>query len=126
MNEDTRTLIEMSLRVRSIEDTAALLSRALSGESITVEQIARIRRGMVERGVLSPLGIIPSHTRDIEPESNIAQRAFETAGKHGSQCLHAAIMRMFTRKAMANDVSVEAAQIATLYSHQQIARRLAA
>lgn len=87
MNEDTRTLIEMSLRVRSIEETADLCSRAFADQGITVEQISRIRKTMVSNAELSPLGIIPSHARDIEPEGNGAQRAFEVAAREGSNRL---------------------------------------
>lgn len=121
MNEATRTLVEMSLRVRSRAATIALFKQTMTG--VTERDINNIRDVMIGRGEISRCDPSPSHSRDIEPiDSNAHYRAFQQSAKNGSDDLHKATVAMFWRKAKQHGVSYDGARLATLYSHEELQR----
>jgi len=121
MNEATRTLVEMSLRVRSLRATVDLFKQSMAG--VTEREINAVRHTMVANGVISRADPSPSHVRDLEPLDGNGQRtAFEMAVRDGSERLHRATQAMFERKARAHGVSIDGARLATLYSHDELLR----
>lgn len=123
MNDATRQLIEMSLRVRSIDDTVSLFARAITGEEITRSQVAGIRARMVGRGELNNRGPSPSHFSNLDPIA-CHDGAVKAIAARGSEQLRSATQGMFERKAHRLGCSVEAAAIHALYSPEHIARSI--
>lgn len=120
MKPETRSLIELSLEVRSIADTHALMSRSLS-EYVSMREVIAIRREMVARNALE------------HASSSVAKSGFAISGavenqinravaETGSQRLHAAMEQYYARKAKALGASVAAARLASLYSHAELQR----
>lgn len=78
MNEATRTLVEMSLAARSIEDTFALFTQSLA-VGVTKRQICEIRAAMVKSGRLRGPADGPTHHTNAEPLP--ANEGYERAAK---------------------------------------------
>ncbi len=121
MNEATRTLVEMSLRVRSQQATIALFKQTMTG--VTEREIHNIRETMIQRGEIGRCDPSPSHRLDHPPvDPGTELRARRQAAQDGSHRLHRATQAMFQRKAELHHVSYDGARLATLYSHEELQR----
>lgn len=66
MNDGTRSLIEMSLSSRSVDETYALFRDNLA-VGVSKREIVSVRQSMVDRGLLRTRNAGPNHYRNAEP-----------------------------------------------------------